>query len=200
MKIVWVSPEGEHLPIAHRIKDQGHAVVAYGVAGDLPVVPKTMLAQTAKVADLVVVDGPHPLRKTRRSWAPSVDSLFFDEMRRHYDVVALGPTPTVDLLVGDPRYLRKMCTRFDIPFDVQAVGDSWSSGAWFRGKEVIPPGPYLDPFQPLFSAVGFRGWFCLHGVLTSDGPIVQAADASWAADTVPEGQEVAWLSNLSRST
>lgn len=186
------------MDVARRIRDAGHMVVSYGVSSDLPVIPKSGLAEAARVADLVVVDGPFPLSKTRRSWKPSQDSLFFDELRRRYNVTALGPTPTVDLLVGDKRYLRKMCTRFNVPYDELATGESWDSGAWFTPAGVIPPGPYLDPFGPLFKAVGFRGWFCLHGVLTMDGPMVQSADASWASDTVPMGDEAQWLKALSR--
>lgn len=198
MKIVWVSPRGDNLSVAGILQSQGHQVVTYGITGELPVVPKAGLAQAAVVADLVVVDGPHLLERTRRSWKPSQDALFFDEMRRKHGVTALGPTPTIDLLVGDRRYLRKTCTRFGVPFDLTALGEPWMSGAWFKAHEIIPPGPYLDPFAPLFKAVGFRGWFQLQGVMTTDGPMVQSADASWAADTVPTGLEYSWLKMLSQ--
>lgn len=197
MRCVWVSPEGAHVETALRIQAAGHAVVTYGHgASGLPAVPKLGLADAARVADLVVVDGPYPLTRNGRSWKPSLDSLFWDELRRHYQVVALGPTPTVDLLVGDRRYLRKMCARFGVPYDLAAQGSAWSSGAWFSATGAVPPGPFLDPFVSLFKSVGFRGWFALHGVLTADGPVVQAASAEWAADTVPEGREAEWLQAL----
>lgn len=193
MRIVWVSPTGAQGHIASLLRQQGHAIVSYGtVIEGVPAIAKPLLAQTTRSADLVVVDSPFPVAKTRRSFKPSQDSLFFDEMRRKHKVVALGPTPTVDLLVGDARYLRKMCTRFGVPYDKQAEGPEWSSGAWFV-PEPVPVGPYLGSFVPLFKCVGFRGWFCLHGVITEDGPVVQSADAVWASDTIPEGKEAEWL-------
>ena len=162
----------------------------------VPEVPQPGLAQACRVADLVVVDGPHPAEKTPSSYRPSKDSLFFDELRRHHKVTALGPTPTIDLLVADRRYLRKMCRRFDVPFNTGAEGDPWLSGAWFQLNNVIPPGPYLAPWVPLFKSIGFKGWFALTGYLTPDGPVVTGASADWPADTVPTERTAEFLQKL----
>jgi hypothetical protein len=114
-------------------------------------------------------------------------------------VVALGPTPTVDLLVGDARYLRKILGRFGIPTGPGGCGDDeepWSSGAWFLGHRIIPDGPYLANLAPLFRSVGFRGWFELTGFVSPDGPIVTGCSAAWPADTLPTGREAAWLKEM----
>lgn len=197
MKIVWVSPEGDGLEFARAIATAGHDLVVYGASGDLPAVVKGALAPFCQAADLVVVDAPFALAPTRRSWKPSAESLFVDELRRHYHVTALGPTPTVDLLVGDARYLRKMCGRFEIPYARTADGDPWTSGAWFLGVSVVPDGPYLRPFAPLFKSVGFKGWFELTGVLHPlDGPIVTGACATWDQSLVPAFREAEWLHGM----
>jgi hypothetical protein len=198
MKVLWVSPQGDGAQIAQRLVTSGHTVVGWGspMPGVLHV-NREGLAPFAQRADLVVVDGTFPLVQTRRSWRPSTESLFFDELRRHHRVVALGPTPTVDLLVGDPRYLRKILGRFGIPCG-PAEGEPWSSGAWFHGNRVTPEGPYLGSLVPLFKSVGFRGWYELTGVVTEDGPIVTGCNAHWPADTLPEGREAAWLETLIR--
>lgn len=193
MKILWISPKGDGSVLAERLRESGHQVVAYGEAHNLPLVQQPNLFQFAKASDLVVVDGSFPLVRTRRSWRPHQDALFFDELRRAYSIPALGPTPTVDLLVGDRRYLRKWCTKLNIPYDPDASGDSWASGGWFRGNEIVPPGPYLDAWKPLFKSVGFRGYFELQGVVTPDGPVVQRASSAWPADQIPEGREADFL-------
>lgn len=195
MKVVWVSPAGAGADLAASVAAAGHAVVSYGTLAGIPKVGKPGLAQACRVADLVVVDGPHAAEKTASSWKPSADALFFDELRRHYDVTALGPTPTVDLLVADPRYLRKMCRRFGVPYGV-ADGQPWSSGAWFKSKDVVPPGPLVTAFAPLFKSVGFRGWFELTGVLTPDGPVVTGANADWPAETIPTDRTAEFLAHL----
>lgn len=207
MKVVWVSPSGAGLDLARGCRTAGHQIVAYlpsparteaptEASTDLPEVPKSGLAQACRVADLVVVDGPHPAEKTATSWRPSVDSLFFDELRRHHRVTALGPTPTIDLLVSDPRYLRKMCRRLDVPYATAADGEPWGVGAWFKAKEVVPPGPLLAPWVPLFKSVGFRGWFALIGVVTSDGPVVTGASADWPIEAVPNDRTAEFLQHL----
>jgi len=122
--------------------------------------------------------------------------LFFDELRRHHRVTALGPTPTIDLLVADARYLRKMCRRFDVPYDAAAEGDPWSSGGWYRSREVVPPGPLLEPWTPLFRSIGFRGFFRLAGVMTPTGPVVTGASADWPADAVPLDRTAEFLQHL----
>src|SRR5678815_6021172 len=142
MKVLWVSPRGDGSVLAERLKAAGHQIVVYGEAAGLPLVDQKDLYTFAKASDLVVVDGPFPVVRTRRSWRPHQDSLFFDELRRTYNFTALGPTPTVDLLVGDRRYLRKWCAKLNIPYDVDAQGDPWTSGAWFRENLILPPGPY----------------------------------------------------------
>ena len=109
-----------------------------------------------------------------------------------YNVIALGPTPTVDLLCADRRYLRKWCGKLNIPYDPSGDEANWSSGALFRSNEIIPPGPYLDQWKSLFKAVGFRGWFELQGYVTSDGPVVTGASATWPTD-IPTGKEVDFL-------
>jgi hypothetical protein len=200
VKILWVSPEGTGSEIAIRLIHGGHTVVTWGLEG-LPAVDRAGLAPFAQAADLVVVDGTFPLVPTRRSWRPSTESLFFDELRRHHDVLALGPTPTVDLLVGDARYLRKIMGRFGIPSEpvsgtVSDLDEPWSSGAWFLGNRVVPDGPYLASLVPLFKSVGFRGWFELTGLVTPDGPVVTSCNANWPPDTLPEGREAAWLKEM----
>lgn len=200
MKVLWVSPTGYGQTVATEVKDAGHTILSYGSAlpGIAPV-DKGALTAFAKAADLVVVDGPFPLLPTRRSWRPAPEALFFDELRRHHAVVALGPTPTVDLLVGDPRYLRKMCGRYGIPYSPDyAAGEVWSSGGWFLGHEIVPDGPYLRPLAPLFKSVGFRGWFELLGTMTEDGPVVRGAEARWDPETIPEARAAEWLQTMMR--
>lgn len=197
MKCLWVSPEGNGQPIAEALVHQGHTVVSWGpnAIPGVNAVDRHALAPFAQAADLVVVDGPFPLTQTRRSWRPSNESLFFDELRRHYRVIALGPTPTIDLMVGDARYLRKICGRFAIPYGA-GDGEPWSSGAWFFGAHVIPEGPYLKALAPLFRSVGFRGWLELCGVVTDDGPTVQTCNASWPLDVIPDNTEARWLETM----
>lgn len=199
MKILWVSPLGAGIDLANRLKDT-HQVVVYGEGARLPLVKQQDLYTFAKHSDLVVVDGPFPVVRTRRSWRPHQDALFFDELRRQYNVTALGPTPTVDLMVGDRRYFRKWCERLRVPYSATTdIGSkSWSSGGWFKGNEVIPPGPYLDVWKPVFKSVGFRGFFELHGYLGSDGPIVTGCSASWYAQDVPEGREAEFLQEMAK--
>lgn len=196
MKILWISPRGDGAVLAERLRESGNQVVVYGEAANLPLVRQPNLFQFAKASDLVVVDGSFPLVRTRRSWRPHQDALFFDELRRTYDITALGPTPTVDLLCGDRRYLRKWCSKLNIPYDPSAEGDPWSSGAWFRNNEIIPPGPYLDAWKPLFKSVGFRGYYELNGVVTPDGPVVQSASSAWPADQIPAGLETEFLERV----
>jgi hypothetical protein len=197
MKILWVSPQGDGQDIAERLVQGGHTLVGWGAGAPNPIA-REGLAPFAQAADLVVVDGTFPLVTTRRSWRPATEALFFDELRRHHHVTALGPTPTVDLLVGDERYLRKVLGRFGVPYLAQAEGEPWSSGAWFHGNKVTPDGPYLAALVPLFKAVGFRGWFELTGVVGLDGPVVTGCNARWPADTLPEGREADWLATLVR--
>lgn len=201
MRIVWVSPACAGIDLLQNVRNAGHAVVAYGsdrlpLDHGIPRVQQAGLAQACRVADLVVVDGPHPAERTVSSWRPSPDALFFDELRRHHRVTALGPTPTVDLLVADARYLRKMCRRFGVPYDSAAEGEPWSSGAWFKSKEIIPPSPYVVAFAPLFKSVGFRGYFELTGVLTSEGPVVTGASAEWPAEAIPTERTAEFLQRL----
>lgn len=197
MKVLWVSPTGSGLSVAQRVRDAGHQVVSYGGETDLPKIEQAYVYTFAKAADLVVVDGAFPVEKTKRSFKPSKDSLFFDEVRRNHDIIALGPTPTVDLLVGDRRYFRKWCERLGIAYS-PSTDNSWSSGAWFRANEIVPPGPYLDAWKPIFKAVGFRGWFALHGEVTASGPVVSGCSASWEPSTIPEGREADFLLEMSK--
>ena len=192
-----VSPRAEGADLATRLRETGHAVVTYGEAVGLPLVAQKDLYQFARASDLVVVDESFPLVRTRRSYRPHQDALFFDELRRAYDIKALGPTPTIDLLIGDARYLKKWCGKLGIAYDTKADGESWSSGAWFRKDDVIPPGPLLESWKPLFKAVGFRGWFELRGVIGADGPIVQAAVSTWPVEQIPAGQEADFLRRIS---
>jgi hypothetical protein len=182
--------------IAQGLVTSGHTVVGWGspIEG-VQGIDRQGLAPFAQAADLVVVDGTFPLVSTRRSWRPSNESLFFDELRRHYHVLALGPTPTIDLLAGDARYLRKILGRFGIPTG-PAEGEPWTSGAWYHGNRVTPDGPYLASLVPLFKSVGFRGWFELFGVVGPDGPVVTGCSAQWPADAIPTGREAAWLKTM----
>lgn len=205
MKVTWISPQGAGLEIAKRVRDAGHQVVVYGLEGELPRVEKQDLFTFASAADLVVVDGTFPVERTRRnggrvgrSWRPDRDALFVDELRRKHDVQALGPTPTVDLLVGDRRYLRKWCERLSIPYAPDAEGAAWSSGAWFKDNEIVPPGVYLESWKPLFKSIGFRGWFELEGVMTKDGPAVQRCNAHWPTYQIPLGREAEFLLSMVR--
>lgn len=193
MKVLMVSPRGEGADLATRLRETGNAVVVYGESANLPLVSQPDLYKFAKASDLVLIDGSFPLVRTRRSYRPHQDALFFDELRRAYDIKALGPTPTVDLLVGDARYLRKWCAKLGIAYDRDAQGEPWSTGAWFRDKDIVPPGPLLASWQPLFKAVGFRGWFELVGSIGQDGPVVSGATASWPVDQIPVGQEADFL-------
>lgn len=196
MKILWVSPKGDGIQLADRLSSAGNQVVLYGEGAGLPLVQQKDLFVFAKMSDLVVVDSSFPVVRTRRSWRPHQDALFWDELRRQYEINAIGPTPTIDLLVGDKRYLRKWCGKLGIPFDQQAEGDPWSSGAWFRENEIVPPGPYMEPWKPLFKSVGFHGWFELFGVIGPDGPVVKAADSTWPIEQIPEGKELDFLQRV----
>lgn len=198
MRLLWVSPQGDGTVIAEKVRDAGHQVVVYGEGVGLPLVKQADLWAFAKASDLVVVDGPFPVVRTRRSWRPHQDSLFFDELRRAYRITALGPTPTVDLLLGDPRYLRKWCERLTIPYAKIGEGVPWSSGGWYRANEIIPDGPYLGVWKPLFKAVHFRGWFELLGVMSEEGPVVTGARGGWPGETIPEGQEAEFLMRMAQ--
>jgi hypothetical protein len=197
LKVLWVSPTGSGLSVAQRVKAAGHQVVTYGTGEDMPTIDTPHLFTFAKAADLVIVDGPFPLTPNKRSLMPARDALFFDEVRRNHDIVALGPTPTVDLLVGDRRYFRKWCDRLSIPYARDAAGD-WTSGAWFRANDIVPPGPYLESWKPLFKAVNFRGWFELKGEMTAGGPVVSSCSAVWTPETIPAGREADFLLEMSR--
>ena len=199
MKILWISPQGEGVLLAERLRDSGHTVIIYGEAVGFPLVKQANLYQFAKASDLLVVDGNFPLVRTRRSWRPHQDALFLDELRRAYHIKALGTTPTIDLLIGDPRYLRKWCERLTIPYTKdEIVGESWTSGGWFRANDIIPNGPYLAAWKPLFKSVGFRGWFEMSGVMSQDGPIVTGASGGWPSETIPEGQEADFLNRMAQ--
>lgn len=193
MKIVWISPNADGAVTAQALQAQGHTLVSWPSDVGVPVIMRQGLANFAKAADLLVVDGPFPLERTQRSWKPSVASLFIDELRRKHGIKALGPTPTVDLLCGDERYFRKWCGRLKIPYTRTPDGEVWTGGAWYAGNDVIPPGPYLDPWKVVFKSVGFRGYFGLVGV----GETVTACDARWNASGIPEGRESAFLASLS---
>lgn len=66
----------------------------------------------AKAADLIIVDGNFPSRRTRRSWGPSrwVDELA--AIRRDAPDKYIGPVPTSELVENDQRYQRKVLVRF----------------------------------------------------------------------------------------
>ena len=215
MKLLWISPRGEGLDLATRLRESGNQVVVYGEGAGLPLVQQKDLYKFAELSDLCVIDGSFPLVRTRRSWRPHQDALFFDELRRAYHVSALGPTPTIDLLTGDRRYLRKWCGKLGIAYEQpglarllesSATGEGtgpqragmsdFSTGAWFRGADIVPPGPYLASWQPLFKSVGFRGWFELSGYVGPDGPVVTGANANWPSD-IPEGSELDFLIKMS---
>jgi hypothetical protein len=176
----------------------GHTIAVYGESDDLPAITAQATYAFAKAADLVVVDSTFPLERTRRSWKPSPASTFVEELRRKHDVVALGPTPTVDLLVGDRRYLRKWCERLGIPWqhDSDILGPAWTSGAWFKANDVVPPGPYLESWKPLFKSINFRGWFQLDGRMTPDGPVVNGASATWSPSAIPDAREAEFLRGM----
>lgn len=193
MKLLWISPRGEGIDMASRIRESGNQVVVYGEGAGLPLVQQKDLYKFAELADLCVIDGSFPLVRTRRSWRPHQDALFFDELRRAYGIKALGPTPTIDLLAGDRRYLRKWCGKLGIAFDHERASVSdFASGAWFRGNEVVPPGPLLACWVPLFKSVGFRGYFELSGTVGLNGPVVSTASATWP-DDIPAGSELDFL-------
>lgn len=213
MKILWISPRGNGLDLASRLRVAGNQIVVYGEGAGLPLVKQKDLYKFAELSDLTVIDGSFPLVRTRRSWRPNQDALFFDELRRQYNTICLGPTPTVDLLVGDRRYLRKWCGKLGIAYeprmdrlDQQSEPNSdatvrdqlsdFSTGAWFRDKDIIPPGPLLASWQPLFKSVGFRGWFSLTGYVGKDGPVVQSASADWPVGDLPDGQELDFLKRM----
>lgn len=202
MRILWVSPRGDGAVLAGRIRTAGHQLVVYGEGAGLPLIQQPQLWTFAKASDLVVVDGSFPVIRTRRSWRPHQDALFFDELRRAYDITALGPTPTIDLLCGDRRYLRKWCAKLGISYapgaDETSSSEPWSSGAWFRANDVIPNGPYLEPWKPLFKSVGFRGYFELNGYVSSEGPVVTSVSSNWPLDSIPEGREADFLLSMAK--
>lgn len=162
MKVLWVSPTGAGVEASRSLTAAGHTLVGYGPVGDLmPTIEKAALYPFAAQADLLVVDGPFPLVKTPSSWRPSQESLFIEELRRHHGVQAIGPTPTIDLLVGDERYRRKWCRRLSLPYD-----------------NTAPPGELVAGFEDdaafaawhdLFAKVQFHGYFQLG---YNDGAIV----------------------------
>ena len=209
MKLLWISPRGNGLDLATRLREAGNQVVVYGEGAGLPLVKQKDLYKFAELSDLTVIDGSFPLVRTRRSWRPHQDALFFDELRRQYHTVCLGPTPTIDLLVGDRRYLRKWCAKLGISYEPQRVAgldrtavsgpadastvSHFSTGAWFRDKDIVPPGPYLASWQPLFKSVGFRGWFQLTGYVSEAGPVIQSATADWPVEDLPTGSELDFL-------
>jgi hypothetical protein len=202
VKVLWISPEGKGFPNAEQLVKEGNKVVAYGSTAPDPIpnVPKEALWTFAKAADLVVVDGSFPLERTRRSFKPSQDALFFDELRRKYAIACLGPTPTLDLIVGDPRYLRKWCARLGLVYGPERPLEGatpWEAGAWFIGNDIVPPGPLLLPWKPIFKAVGFRGWFHLTGWVGGDGVHVTGAETTWPADSLPNDKltEFLWRMN-----
>jgi hypothetical protein len=206
LNVLWISPEGAGLSTAEKIRTAGNQLMVYPGMGtnvpELGTVARVDLWTWASTADLLVVDGPFPLTRTRSgSLRPSDESLFIDELRRHYSKIAIGPTPTVDLLVGDLRYFYKWCgDRLDIPWTniPETVPDAqpWSSGTWFRRGEIVADGPYLKPWSQLFERVGFRGWFELDGVVGPSGIVVTGCSATWAEDTIPEGKEAEFLRAL----
>lgn len=195
MKLLWISPRGEGLDIATRLRESGNQVVVYGEGAGLPLVQQKDLYKFAELSDLTVIDSSFPLVRTRRSWRPHQDALFFDELRRAYHVTALGPTPTLDLLAGDRRYLRKWCGKLGIAYSspLEAPVSDFSTGGWFRDKEVVPAGPLLLSWVPLFKSVGFRGWFELSGFIGEDGPVVTGARTSWPDAAIPNGNELEFL-------
>lgn len=192
---MWVSPNGDGAVTAQALAGQGHAVVSWPAEiPGLPIIVRDKLAAFSRAADLVVVDGPFALERTARSWRPAAASLFFDELRRKHGVNAVGPTPTVDLLAGDARYFRKWCHRLKIPYAINPVVDvePWIAGGWFMGDEILPPGPFLEPWKPIFKSVGFRGWFGVVGV----GEALTACDARWNPASIPAGREAEFLQHL----
>lgn len=197
MRVLWVSPTGAGLDVARNVIKAGHNIVTLGQTCELPWIEKKAAYGFAKAADLVVVDGPFPLDRTRRSWKPTAASTFWEELRRTHGVTALGPTPTVDLLVGDQRYLKKWCERLAVPFQdpTDILGPDWTSGGWFRENDIVPTGPYLESWKPLFKSIGFRGWFQLDGRMTPDGPVVTGVSATWP-DVLPEGREAEFLKEM----
>lgn len=215
MKLLWISPRGEGLDLATRLRESGNQVVVYGEGAGLPLVQQKDLYKFAEISDLCVIDGSFPLVRTRRSWRPHQDALFFDELRRAYNVTALGPTPTIDLLVADRRYLRKWCGKLGIAYEHAGLagtdevnpegGDGqrplrpsvsdFATGAWFRGSDIIPQGPLLASWQPLFKSVGFRGWFELTGYIGESGPVITGASSAWPSD-LPDGQELDFLKKM----
>lgn len=199
MDVLLFTQADAGLPLAQRLRDGGHRVAVYGPGGDLD---KPRLYTFVRHADLSVVDAPFPLEPTSHgSWRPSADAIFVEEVRRHHKALAVGPTPTIDLLVGDARYLRKWCGRLGITYSrtpAPPEADPWSSGAWFRERDVIPAGPYLSMWQPLFKSVRFRGWFELLGYIGATGPIVTACSAVWPPESIPEGREGDFLMELAK--
>lgn len=200
MDILYISPTGgPKLDLVTRLRTGGHRVATYGATPDA--ISKVQLFTFIKHATLAVVDGPFPVEPTSHgSWRPSVDSLFIEETRRHHAALAAGSTPTVDLLVGDRRYFRKWCRRLGLPYTAEAAVDSvpWESGAWYRERDIVPDGPYLRVWQPLFKSVRFRGWFELRGYISphESAPVVTGCAATIPVDSIPEGREAEFLQAL----
>jgi hypothetical protein len=199
--ILFVSPSGTGLSLADRLRSSNHRVAIYGKSPES--VPKHELYPFMIHAGLSIVDGPFATEPTSHgSWRPSAEALFIEELRRARSAVALGSTPTVDLLTGDRRYFRKWCGRLSLPYapSTPEGADPWFSGAWFRGRDVVPDGPYLRPWLPLFKSVRFRGWFALHGYIgeTDPQPILTACSAEWPVETIPEGREMDFLTEMAR--
>lgn len=217
MKLLWISPRGTGLDLAARLRGSGHQVVVYGEGAGLPLVKQKDLYKFAELSDLTVIDGSFPLVRTRRSWRPHQDALFFDELRRQYHTICLGPTPTIDLLCGDKRYLRKWCRKLGISYspnhsesgvaglveskfteggaDGPSVSD-FATGGWFRDSRVSSDDPLLTPWRPLFKSVGFRGWFRLSGQLSGSGPVVSAASADWPTSDIPDDRAAEFLMEM----
>jgi len=181
MRVLWISPTGTGLAAVQPLLDRGDTVVGYGptVNERLPEVKQAQLYPFAAKADLLVVDSPFPLVKTPSSWRPSQESLFIEELRRHHQIRTLGATPTVDLLHGDARYLRKWCKRLALVYDPAPGEPAWEQSAWW--SDMVDD-ISLAPWKALFQTIQFRGYFTLRGVVDDLGRRVASCDA-----TLPNG-------------